>query len=62
MGLTNEQVIDILNQLCRQNTQEFELCLWSGTNTFLYITREDYRQFEKDLKEKGKVSLKDNFI
>lgn len=54
-------MVDILNQLCSQDV-EFELCLWSGTDTFLFITTEDYSHFKQLLKGKGKMSIHDACI
>jgi predicted HTH transcriptional regulator len=54
-GLSAENIIYILSQLCKHDP-EFELSLWSG-NQFLYVTRSDYRQFEEDLKKEGKISV-----
>jgi len=51
-------VIDMLQQLCDQD-DEFELCLWSGTDTFLFITRDDYAHFNEQFKAKGKMSIHD---
>lgn len=56
IGLSPEEVVDILNQLCLDDT-EFELCLWPDTDTFLFITRDDYIEFQKRLKGKGKMSI-----
>lgn len=61
IGLSKEEVIDILKQLCAQDI-DFELCLWSGTDTFLFIIRDDYDQFKQNLKGKGKVSIEDASI
>ncbi|KAG2194655.1 hypothetical protein INT47_002339 [Mucor saturninus] len=61
LGLSKEEVVDILQQLCAQD-MEFELCLWSGTDTFLFITRDDYNDFSQSLKGKGKISVEDGYI
>lgn len=61
LGLSKEEVVDILQQLCAQD-MEFELCLWSGTDTFLFITRDDYNDFSQNLKGKGKISVEDGYI
>ncbi|KAL7317875.1 hypothetical protein PS15m_004173 [Mucor circinelloides] len=58
MGLSQQEVIDMLQQLCDQD-DEFELCLWSGTDTFLFITRDDYAHFNEQFKAKGKMSIHD---
>jgi hypothetical protein len=49
-------VVDILKELCLKD-DEFELCLWSETDTFLFITKQDYIHFNQDLKAKGKISI-----
>lgn len=56
IGLTEEEVVEILKKLCDMDN-EFELCLWSGTDTFLFITQQDYNQLEQKLYEKGKMSI-----
>lgn len=61
MGLTKEEVVDILQQLCAQDV-DFELCLWSGTDTFLFITRDDYDEFAQSMKGKGKISIHEGYI
>lgn len=48
----------MLQQLCDQD-DEFELCLWSGTDTFLFITRDDYAHFNEQFKAKGKMPIHD---
>ncbi|KAK4520288.1 uncharacterized protein ATC70_008421 [Mucor velutinosus] len=58
MGLSQEEVIDMLKQSCDQD-DEFELCLWSGTDTFLFITREDYEHFNEQFSSRGKQSIHD---
>ncbi|KAI8639012.1 hypothetical protein BD408DRAFT_422130 [Parasitella parasitica] len=58
MGLSQEEAVDILKQLCDQDV-EFELCLWSGTDTFLFITQKDYSEFDGHFKTKGKMSIHD---
>jgi hypothetical protein len=53
-------MIDILQELCIRDI-EFELCLWSGTDdTFLFITTQDYVEFNQNLKQKGKISIHDD--
>lgn len=61
LGLSKEEVVDILQQLCAQD-MDFELCLWSGTDTFLFITRDDYHDFSHSLEVKGKISVEDGYI
>ncbi|CEP07806.1 hypothetical protein [Parasitella parasitica] len=57
-GLSQEEVVDILKKLCNQD-DEFELCLWSGTDAFLFITQKDYTEFNQLFKTKGKMSIHD---
>ncbi|KAI9469781.1 MAG: hypothetical protein EXX96DRAFT_381177 [Benjaminiella poitrasii] len=61
VGITNEETVAILKQLCKEDT-EFELCLWSGTDTFLFITEEDYVQFNQTIKQKGIISIHEDNI
>lgn len=51
-------MVDILKQLCDAD-DEFKLCLWSGTDTFLFITEKDYTEFNEQFKNKGKMSIHD---
>lgn len=41
-----------------QTDKEFELSLWSFVkDAFLFITKQDYDQFNQDLKLHGKMSI-----
>ncbi|KAI7907149.1 uncharacterized protein BX663DRAFT_548226 [Cokeromyces recurvatus] len=61
LGLSKEDTVSILKQLCKEDV-EFELCLWSGTDTFLFITEEDYVQFNQTIKQKGIMSIHEGII
>ncbi|KAI8885174.1 hypothetical protein K501DRAFT_332181 [Backusella circina FSU 941] len=60
LGISVEDVVFVLNELCSTNSH-YALSLWSDTNTFLFVTKEDYKTFENLLKDKGRLSIHDAF-
>ncbi|KAI8371958.1 hypothetical protein EDC96DRAFT_423425, partial [Choanephora cucurbitarum] len=56
VGLSKEDVIDILKQLCAQD-DEFNLSLWSGEDMFLFVTPEDYKRLNQLFRDQGKLSV-----
>ncbi|KAI8974684.1 hypothetical protein BDB01DRAFT_728701 [Pilobolus umbonatus] len=56
IGLSEEDTKEIVNRLCKEES-EFRLSFWSSSMQFLYVTEEDYVRWNKQLNEKGKLSI-----